>query len=343
MARNFDGSTQYLHIADGIIPAGEPFSFSCWFFPTDNTASQTVFSLEVGDGSGNHDWVFLMMSGVTANDPVVFGFRDAATRNAMSTVDSPVFDAWNHACGYLTGNSTDMDARLWLNGVDGGINSWDAPSTSTNITNPTNSWIGARSHNGTVEQHFAGRVAELAFWDRQLTASELLSMQYVSPYSVAHDNRVEYRPFGGIYGEHDKDIYGLNGDLTANGSPTWADHPPIIYPSVPFQQRATKFDQQRQAIIDGLTSAQSEATGWNAKVRDIALQPSDVVRTSDTVVTISLPAVADYDISAGETITATIPAAALTGAAELVAAPTFTVDTAGGSTNPEFLLTMLGI
>ncbi len=47
-----------------------------------------------------------------------------------------------------------------------------------------------------------------------------------------------------------------------------------------------------------------------------------VVRTSNTVVTVTLPATAGYSISAPETITVTVPAAALTGAAELVASPT---------------------
>lgn len=99
----------------------------------------------------------------------------------------------------------------------------------------------------------------------------------------------------------------------------------------------TAFQLQRQAIIDGLTSAQSEADGWNAKVRDIALQPSDVVRTSDTVVTITLPAVSDYVVTADETITATIPAAALVGTTELIANPTFDVIAATGAALVEIL------
>lgn len=85
------------------------------------------------------------------------------------------------------------------------------------------------------------------------------------------------------------------------------------------------FDAQRQNIIDGLDSDGAEATGWNTIVRDSALQVTDVVRTSDTVVTITLPAAASYDVTANETVTATVPATALTGATELVAAPTVTI------------------
>lgn len=93
------------------------------------------------------------------------------------------------------------------------------------------------------------------------------------------------------------------------------------------------FDAQRQNIIDGLDSAQSEATGWNAEVRD-KLAVTTVVRTSDTVVTITLSAQAAYDITAQETITVTVPATAtLLGLSAIVGAPTFTVDqiSAGGA------------
>ncbi len=86
------------------------------------------------------------------------------------------------------------------------------------------------------------------------------------------------------------------------------------------------FDAQRQNIINGLDSAQAEAGGWDAVVK--ATQGvSGVVRTSATVVTITLDAFASYQITATETITATIPATALTGAAQIVATPTFTVGT----------------
>lgn len=84
------------------------------------------------------------------------------------------------------------------------------------------------------------------------------------------------------------------------------------------------FDDFRQDIIDGLDSAQSEAAGWDAKRSLIPV--TAVVRTSDTVVTITLPALTGYDITAQETITATVPASALVAGGPLLATPTFTVD-----------------
>ncbi len=89
------------------------------------------------------------------------------------------------------------------------------------------------------------------------------------------------------------------------------------------------FDAQRQAIIDGLDAASSPAGGWNNEVRDNA-NVTDVVRTSNTVVTITLEAFGSYDISSTETITATVPGSALAGGNPLTVSPTFTVTPVGG-------------
>lgn len=117
---------------------------------------------------------------------------------------------------------------------------------------------------------------------------------------------------------------GATGALTwtqTNGaSGSWAY---AIKPNV-----TTPFADARAAIRDGLDSAQSEAAGWDAKVKpNIPL--ANIVRTSDTVCTVTLQAQADYDISAQETITWTLPGSALTGGSPIVATPTFTVDVAG--------------
>jgi len=87
---------------------------------------------------------------------------------------------------------------------------------------------------------------------------------------------------------------------------------------------AGSFDLQRDEILQGLDSAQGEALGWNAKVRDLEAVGA-VVRTSDTVVTITLSASATYDITAQETITVTVPGTALVGTVSVIATPTFGV------------------
>lgn len=93
---------------------------------------------------------------------------------------------------------------------------------------------------------------------------------------------------------------------------------------------ALSFDLQRANIIAGLTSAGSELFGWN-NVPKASQSVGGVVRTSNTVVTITMDAFATYNITSSETITVTIPGSALTAGAAIVAAPTFTISAIGGT------------
>ena len=86
------------------------------------------------------------------------------------------------------------------------------------------------------------------------------------------------------------------------------------------------FNAQRQAIIDGLDSGGAEAAGWDVEVKG-NMAVGEVVRTNATVVTITLAAQASYAITQNETITATIPAAALVeSSSPVVATPTFEIE-----------------
>ena len=90
------------------------------------------------------------------------------------------------------------------------------------------------------------------------------------------------------------------------------------------------FNAQRSAIIQGFDSASAGANGWNAEIRDKEVVGA-VVRTSDTVVTVTFTANTAYNISANETITVTVPGAALTGTNPITATPTFTITSGSDS------------
>jgi len=104
---------------------------------------------------------------------------------------------------------------------------------------------------------------------------------------------------------------------------------------------AGSFDLQRDEIIAGHTSAQSEATGWNL-VPKVLQSLSGVVRTSDTVVTVTWDAFATYNITATETITVTVPSTAIQSATSAVATPTFSI-TAVVTTRVKDIIGGLGI
>jgi len=69
----------------------------------------------------------------------------------------------------------------------------------------------------------------------------------------------------------------------------------------------TAFNALRASVLALLRAAESEAHGWNVDVV-AAMAVTDVVRTSDTVMTVTLPAAAAYSITADEEVTVGIPA-----------------------------------
>jgi len=87
---------------------------------------------------------------------------------------------------------------------------------------------------------------------------------------------------------------------------------------------------EQTALIAGITSNKAEAGGWNTIVRDDygvgwTDTGAEVVRNSDTVLTITLPAFAAYEITASETITVTIASTCVASATEIVADPPFII------------------
>lgn len=73
----------------------------------------------------------------------------------------------------------------------------------------------------------------------------------------------------------------------------------------------TVFNALRQSFIDGLVGNHSEAHSWNNDLKAV-MAVTTVVRTSNTVVTITTPAAGTYSItSTNEIVTVTVPATAV--------------------------------
>ncbi|WP_338826048.1 hypothetical protein MTBGP_02630 [Moorella thermoacetica] len=84
---------------------------------------------------------------------------------------------------------------------------------------------------------------------------------------------------------------------------------------------------KRRALIDGFIANNNRNDKEWAKVKTaLKADPASVTRDSDSVVTIMLPPVPDYDIIAPQTVSLTIPKAALVGSsADVIATPSFTI------------------
>ncbi len=107
-----------------------------------------------------------------------------------------------------------------------------------------------------------------------------------------------------------------------------------------FVASGATFDAQRQAILNGIVSASSPTWGWNTELPNIPV--TAVVRTSSTVCTVTLPALAGYQSDTTETLTWTVPAAAVVLAVAIVATPTVAITRTSTDLTPVGAYSMSG-
>ena len=85
------------------------------------------------------------------------------------------------------------------------------------------------------------------------------------------------------------------------------------------------FNNQRQTILDHCVANLDDQAGWNARRAAGDFLVGDVVRTSATVVTITLTAATTYAVPTTETITCTAPNEAMLLIKDLTGSPTFNI------------------
>jgi hypothetical protein len=254
---------------------------------------------------------------------------------SIPTASLPAAGTWWHLVARRDGGSWE----LWANGAQVAQNS-DTTSAFPSTGSLTNDY-----HIGRLEgiRPMSALASDIAMWHRALSPAEIpllanpsdpslggLLVPEIKIWAIPTVTAATIALTGTITTATETDI--VNGGktiiLTVTGD-TWV-------------ASGATFDAQRQNIIDGIDSAQAEATGWDAEVK-AKMAVTEVVRTSDTVVTITLAAQAAYDITATETITATVPATALTGATQIVASPTFQITAVSATTTRRYSLALTGV
>lgn len=170
----FDGSSGYVAVpfAANLNPSG-PFSIEAWVNPSQSTDSGgTPCPVSSAQMNGNRSgwqirqrdtgWQFVLYThsgSAVANDGIA--------NTAVGGV--PALNSWTHLVGVYDGTTT----TLYVNGVPysssvaGYVANYD---DGVNLPGPFT--IGARS---SLNNNFAGRVDEVAFYNRVLTANEVTS------------------------------------------------------------------------------------------------------------------------------------------------------------------------
>ena len=289
----------------------------------DTPSTASVYAACYGSSASGNP-LFMIGQGGTTNQ-VGFRTRDAANVDVATAATDA--DWAQGKTAILTGTRSAIAAlqRVYINGRQ---------IASTAVGTPAATTFDRFAIGGLLRSTFAlgwaGRTGLVLVHNRALSAAEVRSL-YINPWQI----------FAPVPQNIFVDVAAAGTSAALTGTVTTATETDIVTGGKTIILTLTgdtwvtagaTFDAQRQNIINGIDSAQAEAAGWDAVVK--ATQGvAGVVRTSGTVVTITLDAQASYSITANETITATIPATALTGGVQIVASPTFTVTNASSATD----------
>ena len=226
MARAFNGTTQYLERNTAVV-ASFPVTLSCWIYLDTATGRTTGPSLYSAGGVSLVSIEYLG-SGIIAG----YGWRAIAIQQGYSSA-SEYRSGSNSTTGWhgfaASWGSYAQIPNMWVDGakITGGTTFTGAGGTLSVAYTGIGSYLfsGSRSIG-------AGRVAYAAVWNAELTDAEMKSLTQATPRHPLFVRRESLQgswDLGGHWGNFDRSPVGQV-DLTAYGSPTFADSPPVIYP-----------------------------------------------------------------------------------------------------------------
>jgi len=219
MALTFDGSSDHLSTATALFSAASDTTFTislvAWCRP-DNKHQGTIIGADNGSSYADQFSIYCVSGGkfrVRHESSYITG--SAAFGNANST--------WFHVAAVLEHS----DRWLYLDGVEDASN---GDNRAMDVENADTFYIGINR----LSERFEGAIADAAAYSTSLTADEIAALAAgYSPLFIQPDKLVGYWPLGGISYPADYADVSQGNDLTATGSPSIVDHPPIIYPTSP--------------------------------------------------------------------------------------------------------------
>ncbi len=217
-----DASSESLSDGTSLSSLANPLTFSCWFYPTsedymqlftfaDNSVGSERLGLEY-DGSdipGNAFCAAYVSTGIN-------------TKKALGTLSIDTINEWHHVVGVFT---SDTSRDCYVDGANKGSN-------TESIIFPTNmDTVGIGAVLDTNQEFSNSRIAEAAIWNVALTTTEIESLAAGYSPSFIRPQSLIYYP--SLMGATDPPIDSISGTaLTKGGTPTLADHAPIIYPYI---------------------------------------------------------------------------------------------------------------
>lgn len=215
MSRSFaSGSSEYLQVDQAVV-SGTPFTLACWFYATQDTASQAILSIADKD---DNDYHTLFAAGSGAGDPIWANTWTGSAARIAQTTSGYTINTWHHACGVW---AADNDRRAYIDGGSKGTN-----ANAHTVANIDRFRVSSTA-NDDPKNYFDGRIAEVGVWEVALTDAEVLILAHgYSPLFVRPASLVAYWP---LIRDEDQDRVG-GYDLTPVNTPSIAAHCPVLYP-----------------------------------------------------------------------------------------------------------------
>mgnify|MGYP003384325531 CR=1 FL=1 len=204
---DFDGMDDNVLITDFPAITSTSFTQSVWVYPTENDSGdyQGIFGFEPVSG------LHIRQPGIWQRGlNIAYGFGDGVNygNNAAETNNDPLtLNAWNHIVTTYDG----ANYKLYVNGVE----AWSVSATGT--PNPgAGMRLGYIDDGSIAAQYFQGKMAEAAFFLRDMDASEVSAL-YNKKLTGNKNNLIGYWPLDGNDTSaiaFDKSAYENNGVIT---------------------------------------------------------------------------------------------------------------------------------
>lgn len=224
MARSFNGTSDYLNPPANSI-AGidiDAYTIAEWIYPVAAGVRMIfMFAYDLISGAG--------LTRHTVQNPAVSGFRFEhyevfSTQNGLwrSTSDYSLNTLYHFATTYDR-SSTANDPIFYVNGSSIAITEVTAPS-GTPTTGRDSLRVGANVP--ASGSFYSGRLSQLVFYDRILTAEEVMILKIAGPCALPYVPKIWYELFGTTSPE--PDFSGNNNHATTINGTARVDHPSNI-------------------------------------------------------------------------------------------------------------------
>lgn len=176
-AIDFDGNGDRVELGDLTILEGDNmkyFTIALWVYMMNDTGDNDILV----KGIHTNNQPFLLWRDESTTDKIAFLITDSdgdyfapKYSNTAATLNT-----WMHIAITFSSN---LEARLYINGVEES-NSPFAATTYKDINSNTGTWKVGSDNNGGTASDFRGKIDDLRFYNRVLTANEINQLYFFS-------------------------------------------------------------------------------------------------------------------------------------------------------------------